>query len=297
MREVRCLMNAKEREMTVRTIEYVEIVNKVSKMCQEANYDLGQDVVQAFKSALQKETSETGKDVLEQLILNADIAKSDRVPMCQDTGVSVFIVEVGQECHIAGGSIYDAINEGVKKGYEEGYLRHSIVDHPITREKSKGYNTPSVIHIEFIPGNELIIHMSAKGGGSENMSTLKMLKPSDGIDGIKGYILDTVAKAGPNACPPLVVGVGIGGNFERCAYLAKKSLFRPIGHRNERVEIAELENELMEQINKLGIGPQGMGGNTTALDVKIEIEPCHIAALPVAINLNCHASRHKEIRL
>lgn len=281
----------------MRTIGYDEIVNKVAKMCQEANFDLGQDVVNAFKTALEKETSETGKDILEQLILNADIAKSERVPMCQDTGVSVFIVEVGQDCHITGGSIYDAINEGVKKGYEEGYLRHSIVDHPITREKSKGYNTPSIIHIELVPGDEIIIHMSAKGGGSENMSTLKMLKPADGLEGIKAFILDTVSKAGPNACPPLVVGVGIGGNFEKCAYLAKKSLFRPIGHRNERAEIAQLEIELMNKINELGIGPQGMGGNTTTLDVKIEIAPCHIAALPVAINLNCHASRHKEIRL
>jgi fumarate hydratase subunit alpha len=281
----------------MKNIKYEEIVEHVSKMCQEANFDLGQDVVKAFQTALKKERSETGKDILEQLIANADIAKSERVPMCQDTGVSVFIVELGQDCHITGGKLYDAINEGVKKGYEEGYLRHSIVDHPITREKSKGYNTPSIIHVELVEGDELVIHMSAKGGGSENMSTLKMLKPSDGAEGVKNFILDTVRVAGPNACPPLVVGVGVGGNFERSAYLAKKSLFRPIGHRNERTEISELEMELMEKINQLGIGPQGMGGNTTALDVKIEIEPCHIAALPVAVNLNCHASRHKEIRL
>jgi fumarate hydratase subunit alpha len=281
----------------MKIIKYEEIIEHVSKMCQEANFDLGQDVVNAFQTALKKEKSETGKDILEQLIANADIAKSERVPMCQDTGVSVFIVELGQDCHITGGKLYDAINEGVKKGYEEGYLRHSIVDHPITREKSKGYNTPSIIHVELVEGDELVIHMSAKGGGSENMSTLKMLKPSDGVEGVKNFILDTVRVAGPNACPPLVVGIGVGGNFERSAYLAKKSLFRPIGHRNERTEISELEMELMEKINQLGIGPQGMGGSTTALDVKIEIEPCHIAALPVAVNLNCHASRHKEIRL
>jgi fumarate hydratase subunit alpha len=281
----------------MKIIKYEEIVEHVSKMCQEANFDLGQDVVNAFQTALKKEKSETGKDILEQLIANADIAKNERVPMCQDTGVSVFIVELGQDCHIKGGKLYDAINDGVKKGYEEGYLRHSIVDHPITREKSKGYNTPSIIHVELVEGDELVIHMSAKGGGSENMSTLKMLKPSDGVEGVKNFILDTVRVAGPNACPPLVVGVGVGGNFERSAYLAKKSLFRPIGHRNERPEISELEIELMEKINQLGIGPQGMGGSTTALDVKIEIEPCHIAALPVAVNLNCHASRHKEIRL
>lgn len=258
---------------------------------------MGQDVVTAFQSALKEETSGIGRDILEQLIVNADIARSERVPMCQDTGVSVFIIEVGQDCHITDGSLYDAINEGVKKGYEEGYLRHSIVDHPITREKSKSYNTPSIIHVELVPGEELVIHMSAKGGGSENMSALKMLKPSDGLEGIEEFVLNTVAEAGPNACPPLVVGVGIGGNFERCAYLAKKSLFRPIGKRSDLPDIAAIEKKWMEKINQLGIGPQGMGGKTTALDVKIEIEPCHIAALPVAVNLNCHASRHKEIRL
>ncbi|OMP65975.1 fumarate hydratase [Domibacillus epiphyticus] len=281
----------------MKTISYEKIVEKVSVICQEANYDLGEDVVNAFKSALKTEVSETGRDVLDQLIENANIATAERVPMCQDTGVSVFIVELGQDCRIEGGNLYDAINEGVKKGYEEGYLRHSIVDHPITRQKSTGYNTPSVIHVEVVPGDQMIIHMSAKGGGSENMSKLQMLKPSDGLQGIKNFIIETVRVAGPNACPPLVVGVGIGGNFEKCAYLAKKSLFRPIGVRSHLEEIEKLEVELMEEINKLGIGPQGMGGSTTALDVKIEIAPCHIAALPVAINLNCHASRHKEIIL
>jgi fumarate hydratase subunit alpha len=265
-------------------------------MCQEANYDLGEDVINAFKLSLMKEVSENGKDILNQLIENANIATSERVPMCQDTGVAVFLVEFGQECHISGGSLYDAINEGVRKGYEEGYLRNSIVDHPLTRKKSHGYNSPAVIHIELVPGDQLIMHMSAKGGGSENMSTLKMLKPADGLQGVKSFIIETVKVAGPNACPPLVVGIGIGGNFEKCAYLAKKALFRPIGVRSPLKDIAEMEEELMEEINRLGIGPQGMGGNTTALDVKIEIAPCHIAALPVAINLNCHASRHKEIR-
>jgi fumarate hydratase subunit alpha len=281
----------------LRTIHYDEIVEKVAGLCQEANFDLGEDVVNAFKMAMKNEASQIGKDVLGQLIENANIATSERVPMCQDTGVSVFIVELGQDCHIEGGNLYDAINEGVKKGYEEGYLRHSIVDHPINREKSLGYNTPSVIHVEVVSGDQLIIHMSAKGGGSENMSTLKMLKPSEGLKGIKDFIIDTVRTAGPNACPPLVVGVGIGGNFEKCAYLAKKSLFRPIGNRSQHEDIAKLETELIVAINELGIGPQGMGGSTTALDVKVEIAPCHIAALPVAINLNCHASRHKEITL
>jgi fumarate hydratase subunit alpha len=280
----------------LKTINYQDIVEKVAIMCQEANYDLGEDVINAFKLSLKKEVSENGKDILNQLIENANIATSERVPMCQDTGVAVFLVELGQDCHITGGSLYDAINEGVRTGYEEGYLRNSIVDHPLTRKKGQGYNSPAVIHIELVPGDQIIMHMSAKGGGSENMSTLKMLKPADGLQGVKSFIIETVKVAGPNACPPLVVGIGIGGNFEKCAYLAKRSLFRPIGLRSPLKDIAEMEKELMVEINLLGIGPQGMGGTTTALDVKIEIAPCHIAALPVAINLNCHASRHKEIR-
>lgn len=280
----------------MKKITYEQIVEKVAQMCQAANYDLGEDVVKAFKKALDNEVSETGKDVLNQLILNADIATKERVPMCQDTGMAVFIVELGQDCHIVGGSLYDAINDGVRKGYGEGYLRNSIVNHPLDR-KNTGDNAPAVVHIELVPGEQLKMHMTAKGGGSENMSTLKMLKPSDGLEGIKQFILDTVRVAGPNACPPLVVGVGIGGSFEKCAYLAKKSLFRPLEVRSNLPEIAKLEEELMEDINRLGIGPQGMGGKTTALDVKIEIAPCHIAALPVAVNLNCHASRHKEVVL
>lgn len=278
----------------MREIEYTEILEKVAVLCQEANYDLGKDVLQAFHTALDREVSETGKDVLSQLILNAKIAAQERVPMCQDTGVAVFIVELGQDCHIVGGSLYDAINDGVRKGYAEGYLRNSIVRHPLER-KNTGDNAPAVVHIELVSGDQITIHMTAKGGGSENMSALKMLKPADGLQGVKKFILDTVSLAGPNACPPLVVGIGIGGNFERCAYLAKKSLFRPIGVRNEKEDIAALEEELIQEINKLGIGPQGMGGLTTTLDVKVEISPCHIAALPVAVNLNCHASRHKEV--
>jgi fumarate hydratase subunit alpha len=280
----------------VKTITYDEIVSSVTQLCIDANYDLGKDVVDAFKNALKKEKSETGKDVLNQLIENANIATTERVPMCQDTGVAVFIVEFGQDVYIKGGTLTDAINEGVKKGYGDGYLRNSIVGHPLER-KNTGDNTPAIVHTEFVPGDKLTIHMTAKGGGAENMSRMKMLKPSDGIEGVKDYILDAVREAGPNACPPLVVGVGIGGNFEYCSYLAKKSLFRPIGERSERPEIAALEEELMEKINELGIGPQGYGGSTTALDVKIEIAACHIAALPVAVNLNCHASRHKGIVL
>jgi fumarate hydratase subunit alpha len=277
----------------VREVHYDEIMEKVAEMCQAANYDLGEDVVGAFRRALRTEVSETGRDVLRQLLENAEIAAQERVPMCQDTGFAVFLVELGQDCRIVGGSLYDAINDGVRKGYREGYLRQSIVAHPLERVNT-GDNAPAVIHVELVPGDRLTIHFSAKGGGSENMSALKMLKPSDGLQGVKEFILDTVRKAGPNACPPVIVGVGIGGTFEKAAYLAKKSLFRPIGERSPRPEIAALETELLEACNKLGIGPQGMGGRTTALDVKIEIYPCHIASLPVAVNINCHASRHKE---
>jgi fumarate hydratase subunit alpha len=283
----------KEKVGRMKEVHINDIIEKVTEMCMLANYDLGDDMIRAFEKALKEEVSETGKDVLNQLIENANIATTERVPMCQDTGVVVFIVELGQDCHITGGNLYDAINEGVRRGYKDGYLRSSIVGHPLER-KNTGDNTPAIIHLELVPGEELEIHMTAKGGGSENMSTLKMLKPSDGLEGVKNFILETVHIAGPNACPPLVVGVGIGGSFEKCAYLAKKSLFRPVGHRNERPEIAALEEELIQEINKLGIGPQGMGGRITALDVKIEIFACHIAALPVAVNLNCHASRHKE---
>lgn len=280
----------------MRKIQYKEVVEKVASMCKEANYNLGEDVLNAFQTALNTEASDTGKDVLNQLIENAEIAATEHVPMCQDTGTAVFIVELGQECHITGGSLTDAINDGVKKGYGEGYLRNSIVHDPLGR-KNTDDNTPAVVHIEFVEGDRLELHMTAKGGGAENMSDLKMLKPSDGLQGIKDYILDIVRVAGPNACPPLVVGVGIGGNFEQCAYLAKKSLFRPIGEHHSDPEIAALEQELVTEINRLGIGPQGMGGTTTALDVKVEVEPCHIAALPVAVNLNCHASRHKQVIL
>lgn len=276
----------------MKDIHVDEIVEKVAQLCIESNYELGEDVMQAFHSAIKAEKSATGKDILKQLVENANIAKHEQVPMCQDTGTAVFIVELGQDCHIVGGQLLEAINDGVKKGYAEGYLRNSIVYDPLNR-KNTGDNTPAVIHIEMVEGDKLTLHMTAKGGGAENMSALKMLKPSDGIAGVKEYILSVVKEAGPNACPPLVVGIGIGGNFERCAYLAKRSLFRPLGVRHDDKQIAELEIELIQTINRLGIGPQGMGGSTTALDVKVEVEPCHIAALPVGINLNCHASRHK----
>lgn len=276
----------------MREVTYEQIVTAVKDMCIEANYNLGDDMLNAFREALKKEESETGKDVLNQLILNAEIASAEKVPMCQDTGLAVFIVELGQDCHIVGGSLYDAINEGVRKGYGEGYLRSSVVQDPLQR-KNTGDNTPGIVHVELVEGDKCTIHMTAKGFGSENMSRLKMMKPADGIEGVKDFIIETVKLAGPNACPPMVVGVGLGGTFEKAAYMAKKSLFREIGERSHRSDVAELELELMETINKLGIGPQGMGGRTTALDVHIETFATHIAGLPVAVNINCHASRHK----
>jgi fumarate hydratase subunit alpha len=280
----------------MREIRYETIVREVAEMCKAANYELGEDVITAFRKALRAERSETARDVLDQLVRNAELAAEMRMPTCQDTGVAVFFVELGADCRVVGGLLQDAICEGVRKGYGEGLLRASMVGHPLRRVNT-GDNTPAIIHLELVEGDRLTMHMSAKGGGSENMSALRMLKPADGWDGVKGFVLDTVRKAGPNACPPLVVGIGIGGNFETCAILAKRSLFRPIGERHADPEIAALENELLEEINRLGIGPQGLGGDTTALDVRIETHPCHIAALPVAVNLNCHASRHRTVVL
>ncbi|WP_197284344.1 fumarate hydratase [Bacillus sp. JCM 19041] len=280
----------------MREISYQEIVKRVSAACEDANVELGDEMIEALRSASITETSPVASDVLDQLLTNAAVAANERLPMCQDTGVIVCLVKVGQDCRVTGGGITDAINEGVRTGYERGYLRHSIVTNPFTREKSEHYNAPAIVHIEIVPGSDLLIQLTAKGGGAENMSALKMLKPSDGVEGVKAFVLDTVKKAGPNACPPLIVGVGVGGNFENCAYLAKKSLFRPIGQRSEEAYTAQLEDELIEAINALGIGPQGLGGNTTAIDVNIETNACHIAALPVAVNLNCHAVRHQKIK-
>lgn len=278
----------------MRQIHVSEITKAVAKMCQEANFDLGDDMVVALQSSIESEKSQVGRDVLSQIIENSNIARDEKIPMCQDTGLAVFYVEIGYDCQIVGGDLYEAINEGIRQGYKDGYLRFSIVADPLNRVNT-GDNTPGVTYVEMVPGDKLEIKYSAKGGGSENMSRLKMLKPSDGLEGIKDFILETVSIAGPNACPPMVVGVGIGGSFDHSAYIAKRALFRDVGMRNEDKKIAELEEELLEECNKLGVGPQGMGGNTTALDVKIETYPCHIAALPVAVNIQCHANRHKKV--
>jgi fumarate hydratase subunit alpha len=277
----------------LRLVDAATITATVAELCQKANYELGEDVLEAFKEALDQEISLTGRDVLQQLLENARIAREEQVPMCQDTGFAVVFLEVGQEVVITGGDLYEAVNEGVRRGYQEGYLRKSIVDHPL-RRKNTGDNTPAVIHTRIVPGDKLKIIVAPKGGGSENMSGLRMLKPAEGVEGVKKFVIEQVRAAGPNPCPPVVVGVGIGGTFEKAALLAKEALLRPLGQPHPDTEIACLERELLEAINNLGIGPQGLGGRTTALAVHVEVFPCHIASLPVAVNINCHASRHKE---
>ncbi len=282
-----------EGKSNVREINAQEIIDIVARLCQEANYNLGENVLNAFKAAKEKEVSAIGKYVFDQLTENAQIAQTEQVPICQDTGYAVVFVEIGQDVHIINGCLEDAINAGVRKGYVEGYLRKSIVGHPLNR-KNTGDNTPAVIHCKFVPGNKIKITVSPKGGGSENMSGLKMLKPSEGVTGVKNFVLEQVIKAGPNPCPPIIVGVGIGGTMEKCALLAKEALLRPIGQPSTLPDIADLERELLDEVNKTGIGPQGLKGLITALAVHIEIFPAHIASLPVAVNINCHAIRHKE---
>ncbi|MGC8900242.1 MAG: fumarate hydratase [bacterium] len=279
----------------MREINAKQITEAVSDLCMKANFDIPDDVMSVLKKAYQEEVSPQGKDVLKQIIDNDEIAHNEQVPMCQDTGLAVFFVELGQDVHITGGLLNDAINEGVRKGYKEGYLRKSTC-HPFTR-KNVGDNTPAIIHVELVAGDKLKITMAAKGGGSENMSRVMMMKPSDGLEGIKKYIIERVRESGSNPCPPIIVGVGIGGTFERSALIAKKALLRPLGTPNPDPELDKLEKELLTSINKLGIGPMGLGGRTTALAVHMIVEPCHIASLPLAVNIQCHSARHKEIVL
>jgi len=246
-----------------------------------------------FQKAYEQEISVNGKEIIQQLLMNAEIAREERIPICQDTGFAVVFIELGQDVRIVGGDFYKAINDGVRKGYAEGYLRKSIVSHPLERENT-GDNTPAVIHTKIVPGENLRLIVAPKGGGSENMSAVKMLKPSEGVEGLKKFIVEVVKTAGPNPCPPVVVGVGVGGTFEKAAQLSKEALLRDLGEKSKYSDIAKLEEEILEEINRLGIGPQGLGGKITALAVHIEIYPTHIASLPVAVNLNCHAARHKE---
>jgi len=278
----------------MREIDVSEIIPKVRQMCMDANYFLGEDVLGALKSAEKSEESPVGKGILGDIITNAKIAHDQMVPMCQDTGFAVFFVEVGQDVHFRGGLLTDAINEGVRQGYKDGYLRKSILSDPIQRVNT-GDNTPAVINYDIVPGDKVKIIFAAKGGGSENMSEVKMMKPSDGVEGLKEFVLDRVRRSGGNPCPPIIVGVGVGGTFDKCAQLAKKSLLREVGSKHKDPYYAALEDELLEKVNKIGIGPQGLGGRTTALAVFIEAHPCHIASFPVAVNIQCHAARHKEV--
>jgi len=277
----------------MREIDVTQITAAIAKLCLDANFNLGEDVLTSIQGALQAEPSPTGRNALEQVLVNAEIARDEQVPMCQDTGYAVVFVELGQDVHLVGGDLYVAINEGVRQGYVDGYLRKSIVADPLNRVNTKD-NTPAIIHLELVPGDRVKLVVAPKGGGSENMSAVKMLKPADGVKGVADFVVDTISKAGSNPCPPVVVGVGIGGTFEKVAYLAKKALLRKIGVPNADPFYAGLERDLLEKINKLGIGPQGYGGRTTALAVHIETFPAHIASLPAAVNINCHAARHKE---
>ncbi len=280
----------------MRLIDVKEVIEIVEKMCIQANIQLGEDVIEALEESIQKENYPIGKEILEKLVRNAQIAREKDMPICQDTGMAVFFVEIGQEVQFLGGNLTEAINEGVRRGYKEGYLRKSVVLDPLLR-KNSGDNTPAVIHYDIKPGNQVKIVFAPKGFGSENMSAIKMLNPSDGEKGVIAFVENTVSKAGPNPCPPIVVGVGIGGTMEKAALLAKKALTREIGTYNEQEYYKTLEKKLLQRLNYLGIGPQGLGGNTTALAVHVETFPTHIAGLPVAVNINCHAARHVEVIL
>jgi len=275
----------------MRIINTGDIISNIKEMCIEANYKLASDVSNRIRDSYENESSTLGKLILGQLCENMNIAENELIPICQDTGMTIVFVKIGQDVHVEGGSLEEAINEGIRQGYKEGYLRKSVVSDPIIRKNTK-VNTTGIIHFEIIAGNLLEITVAPKGFGSENMSRIYMLKPSDGVEGIKEAVLETVKLAGSNACPPIVVGVGIGGSFEKCALLAKKALIRNLDEPSKIPHIRKLEEELLEEINRLGIGPGGFGGKTTALGVKIETYPTHIAGLPVAVNICCHVNRH-----
>lgn len=277
----------------LREVDASLITQAVKEMCISANINLQEDVLESLKGSVETEESPAGKGILEIIVQNANLAREKCVPICQDTGMAVIFIELGQDVHVVGAGLEDAVNEGVRQGYSEGYLRKSVVSDPLLRVNT-GDNTPAIIYTQIVEGDRVKITVAPKGFGSENMSRVKMLKPSDGIEGIVDFVVETVSLAGPNPCPPIVVGVGIGGTMDKAAYLAKKALLREIGKHSEKEHIRELEVELLERVNCLGIGPQGLGGRTTALALNIETYPTHIAGLPVAVNINCHASRHEE---
>ena len=275
----------------IRTIQTEEITRNIKEMCIEANHFLSKDMDIAMKNAVSTEKSPLGKKILSQLQDNLKIAGKDMIPICQDTGMAVVFLEIGQDVHFEGGNLEDAVNEGIRRGYVDGYLRKSVVKDPILRENTKD-NTPGIIHYKIVQGDQVKIKVAPKGFGSENMSRVFMLKPADGIEGVKEAVLTAVKDAGPNACPPMVVGVGIGGTFEKCALMAKEALTREVGSHSDIPYVKELEEELLERINKIGIGPGGLGGSTTALAVNVNTYPTHIAGLPVAVNICCHVNRH-----
>lgn len=281
----------------MREIDAAVVTDHVARLFVEASTLLGEDVVSSFKSGLESEKSPNGRDILSQLLANAALARESGVPLCQDTGLAVVFLEIGQDLHIKGGDLPEAVHAGVRNGCAAGYLRASVVSPPVGERVNTGDNTPAIIHATIVPGDRLRIVVAPKGGGSENTSAIRMLRPADGRDGVKRFVLETVVKAGPNPCPPIVVGVGIGGTFELCALLAKRSLLRRLGERHPEPDFAALEGELLEAVNRLGTGPAGLGGTVTALAVHVETHPCHIASLPVAVNINCHSHRHREVLL
>jgi len=281
----------------VRELDVAAVTAALRDLCIAANYDLPVDVYDALVAAQQTEESPVGREVLAQLVENADIAAADRVPICQDTGFAVIFADVGQDVHLTGGDFEEAIHEGVRQGYGDGYLRKSVAEEPGHARRNTKDNTPAIIHTSIVPGDRVMLTMMAKGGGAENMSSLNMLKPAQGWAGMVDAVVDTVSRAGSNPCPPVIIGVGIGGTIEKVTLLAKKALLRDVGSTHPDPRIAAMEDELLEKINALGIGPQGLGGRTTALDVFIEEMPCHIASMPMAVNVQCHAQRHKSVTL
>ena len=277
----------------MKTINVNEIIKKVKELSIEANYYLPNDVKEAIEKAEKNEKWPIANNILNKILENSQIASAEKMPICQDTGMACVFIDIGQDVHITGGSLEEAINEGVRQGYAEGFLRKSVVKDPLHRVNTND-NTPALIYYNMVPGDKVKITVAPKGFGSENMSRIAMLKPSDGLEGVKNFVLETVRMAGPNPCPPIVIGIGIGGSFDKAAYLAKKALIRPVNENNTDEFYGNLEKELLEEVNKIGIGPQGFGGKTTALALNIETYPTHIAGLPVAVNINCHATRHKE---
>jgi fumarate hydratase subunit alpha len=281
----------------VRELDVSQVTEAVARLAVNACTYLGDDVVAFFEKAIDREESETGRDVLVQLLENANLARDEGIPLCQDTGLAVVFLEVGQDVHLVGGSLENAVNEGVRKGYTDGYLRKSAVADPIGARKNTGDNTPAMLHVRIVPGDTVKVIVAPKGGGAENMSAIGMLKPAQGRQGAIDFVVDTVSKGGPNPCPPILVGIGLGGTFEKAAYMAKHSLLREVGSTNPEPRLAELEDEIERRCNDLGFGPAGLGGRVSVIDVFIEELPAHIASMPVAVNIQCHSARHKEVVL